>query len=301
VLGLSKSSGTISIDLENKTVSVTGSESLIVTVGQQLAWICAACQHSQESLSSAHIRFNELTQRDVSPVGVPQFQIKTELVKVDSNEVKACWCNFLPNSVVAAGFPIRSRSFDETGLEIPMEIMAALGGIVNATEYDGGYVLKGRTIAFVPVGRQADSVQWHFVRSDGSRLHYKDLRTLQRLALADLKEKDLSTTRTFLGWCNSVVNHYGMKDLLIATFLILHGYPLVISLILARNSIVQLQNCAATNQPQNDIWEGSGTHGTHKRFYWVLQDRDWNYAVFFRPPRWILSCPDAKLLSGSPQ
>lgn len=156
--------------------------------------------------------FNEspYTVEDVSPLGIPEFAIRTEITKVDLNEVKACWCDFLSNSVIAAGFPIRSRSTNETELEIPMEVMAALGGIINATEFEKGYVLKGHTIAFVPVGRQGDSVQWHFVKGEGSRLRYQDLRGLKRLQLSELNEKDLYATRTFLGWCCSVANHYGM-------------------------------------------------------------------------------------------
>jgi hypothetical protein len=77
----------------------------------------------------------------------------------------------------------------------------------------------------------------------------------QRLALADLSEDDLLTTRTFLGWRNPVVNRHGMKVVFIPPFLMLHGYPFGMSLILTRNPVVQLQICAATNQRQNDIWE----------------------------------------------
>lgn len=200
-----------------------GPEDLVVTVGQQLSWICAACRGSRGTLSYGHVLFHEVdTPSD--PSAIPIFKINTEIVRVDTNESRSCWCAFLPGSVIAAGFPIRPRLSNEAGLEIPLEIMSALGGILNATEFGGGYILKGRSTMFVPIERLGDSVQWHFLKGNQGRISYKDVRTLcpTRLMLAEFGEKALHSTRAFLGWYSATINHLGMLLLLL---LLLERYP----------------------------------------------------------------------------
>jgi hypothetical protein len=43
------------------------------------------------------------------------------------------------NPIIARGFPIPSR-LQETGIEIPIELMAAFGSVVHAFEFEGGIV-----------------------------------------------------------------------------------------------------------------------------------------------------------------
>jgi hypothetical protein len=203
------------VDLSERKVTVIGPEDLVVTVGQQLSWICAACRDSKGTLSYGHVLFHEI---NILPnfSAIPIFKINTEIVGVDANESKSCWCKFLPGSVIAAGFPIRPRLSHEVGLEISLDIMSALGGILNATQFGGGYILKGRSTMFVPIERLGNSVQWHFLKKDQGRISYKDIRTLcsARLMLAEFGEKALHSTRAFLGWCSATINHLGMLRLL---------------------------------------------------------------------------------------
>jgi len=208
-------SNSVLVDLDKRTVTVIGPETLIVVVGQQLSWICAACRGSEDTLSYGHILFREVISAG-APFPNPIFRVKTEIVEVDSKELRGCWCEFLPGSVIAAGFPIRSRLSSMAGLEISLEIMSALGGIMNATQFEEGYVLKGRSIVFIPIKRQGDSVQWHFLKKDQGRISYKNIRSFgpTRLGLAEFGEKALFSTRAFLGWCDAIINHLGMLLLL---------------------------------------------------------------------------------------
>ena len=143
------------MDLSERIVTVIGPEDLVITVGQQLSWICAACRGSRGTLSYGHVLFHEV---DIpsDPSAIPIFKINTEIVGVDTNESRSCWCAFLLGSVIVTGFPIRPRLSNEAGLEIPLEIMSALGGILDATEFGGGYILKGRSTMFVPIKRLGD-------------------------------------------------------------------------------------------------------------------------------------------------
>ena len=140
------------------------------------------------------------------------FSISVETIPLDQAEPRGCWNELLRSSVIVSGFPIPERSLGEVGLEIPLDIMASLGGISLAAEYDGGYVLKGHSIAFVPVERMADSVQWHLIHGQGSRIQYKDVADQypKRLLARILDRNALSTTKAFLGWCRESHNMLGM-------------------------------------------------------------------------------------------
>ena len=49
--------------------------------------------------------------------------------------------------------PIQERSFEDIGLQIPFEVMVALGGASMATHDGHGFVVKGRKVGFIPVKR----------------------------------------------------------------------------------------------------------------------------------------------------
>jgi hypothetical protein len=210
ILSQARKSG-IFVDLELQTIRVTGPEDLIVAVAQQLAWLVAACRASPVELAYSHVSFHqEASEPDIS---MPAFRIASEVIPLSPDEPRSCWNEVVGSSVIVAGFPIPERFLDETGLEIPLEVMASLGGMRLATQHDGGYLLKGRSIMFVPVERRGDSVQWHLVQRKGSRIRYQDAVDLcpVRLPVERLDEEGLSSTRAFLGWCPSSINNLGMS------------------------------------------------------------------------------------------
>lgn len=201
------------MDLETQTITVNGAEDLIVTVAQQLGWLVSACRASPTAdLAHSFVSFTE--DESLLSSHIPTFQVACEISSISPEEFipGTCWNEVVGNSVIAASFPIPERSHDEVGLEIPLDIMAGLGGVPVATQYAGGFVLKGRSVIFVPVERRADSVLWHFIRKDRGRIRYSDVASLckmKRLSVGELNEKDLRSTRAFLGWCKSSVNNLG--------------------------------------------------------------------------------------------
>jgi hypothetical protein len=201
-------SSAIFIDLERQTVTATGSEDLIVTVAQQLTWLGAACRASVGELAYCYPTFDE-AEISRTDFHVPAFQITYEVVPLSAQEPRSCWNKLVGSSVIATGFPISERLLNETGLDVPLEIMAALAGIPLATQYGGGYVLKGRSLMFVPVERRGNSVQWHLVQKHNGRILYKDLPSLcpVRLPLQELDEDALFSTKAFLGWCPKSINN----------------------------------------------------------------------------------------------
>jgi hypothetical protein len=204
----------VSVSLKERTVIVTGSTDLIVTVGQQLAWITAAFRASNGHTVHSHFFF------DLDPPGsdheaVPTFRIGAEIDDLDAEETRGCWTDFIPGLAIAAGFTIPPRLNGETGLELNLGLMSALGGISNATQFAGGYVLKGRTVMFVPMKRIKGSVQWHFLKSSAGKIQYKDARTRcpTRLMLKDFDRQDFLSTRAFLDFCGTSVNELGRSHL----------------------------------------------------------------------------------------
>lgn len=158
---------------------------------------------------------------DLEPVGVrdawdepPQFKVTYGTSELSEQE-QSCWLPVFTNSVIARGFPVPEREDGEQGVEVPLEIMAALGGARHATEFDGGLVLKGHSAMFVPVERHRHSIQWHLIRnSDEERMLYGQLRKerLKRAMLEEVDHESLRTTRAFLGWWKFSETHLGTGD-----------------------------------------------------------------------------------------
>jgi hypothetical protein len=116
-------------------------------------------------------------------------------------------------SVLTTGFPIGKRG-QEFGLEIPLNMMAALTGVRHAVEYEGGVLLKGHSSAFVPVKRYADSIQWHYIDDDENfRLSYKTVsaRYPSRAILSEVSMDILENTRHFVGWWGVTETHLGTE------------------------------------------------------------------------------------------
>ena len=129
-------------------------------------------------------------------------------------EEQSCWLPIFTNPVIARGFPTPERMKGEQGLEVPIEIMAALSGARHVTEFEGGLVLKGFSVMLVPIKRHKQSIQWHLLRcSDDDRMPYRQLRTecLNRAMLEEVDYGSLRATRAFLGWWKMSETHLGTR------------------------------------------------------------------------------------------
>lgn len=202
-------------------MTVTGSEGFLVTIAQQLSWLVAACRASPSELVYSYPSFRE--EESTSAISIPTFRISSEIVPLSPQEPRCCWNEVVGRSVIVAGFPIPERFRGEIGLELPIQVMAGLAGVPLATNYRGGYLLKGQSVIFVPVKRLGDSVQWHLAQGKNGRVAYRDVSDLcpLRLPIEKLDQNALSTTRAFLGWCPKSVNNVGMYPLFVNVVLLL--------------------------------------------------------------------------------
>lgn len=173
---------------------INGSSAAIIEIIQILTWLGAALRTST-------------TERLEYSVIVPDSDDSRNGFHMDiitrSFEDQSCWYPLFVNPVIAKGFPTAPRKHNEIGLELPIEMMAALGGVRHAVDFKGGMLLKGLFSMFVPIRRYETSIQWHLIQNAGKhRLAYSEvkLQCPTRALLDEVDHEALQNTRAFLGW-----------------------------------------------------------------------------------------------------
>ncbi|KAI0909693.1 hypothetical protein F4823DRAFT_414976 [Ustulina deusta] len=199
---------------ETLSVLVLGERKTIIDVAQQISWVSAALGLSPFEQKVAYCNTSLVYVPD--DTGVQRFKIERVFALPQSIE-ESCWLSLFSNAALVRGFPIPVRG-GESGLEISIDLMAAIAGIRHAVEYNGGVVMKGFSSMLIPArrDRETDTVQWHLVSShEETRLSYEDgiARCSDRALLEELDLQLLQTTRAILGWCSTVETVLGREDI----------------------------------------------------------------------------------------
>ena len=191
----------------------SGTLDVIVSAVSQLAWMGTALRTSADGrVQYCEPKLEEASMAKESEPVV--FNITFEMSSPGERD-QSCWLPLFSNPVIARGFRIPERKNGEQGLEVSLEIMAALGGARHVTEFEGGLVLKGYSAMFVPIKCQQNSVQWHLLCARGEdRIPYREasIQCPNRALLGELNHEKLSTTRTFLGWWKEAQIHLATAD-----------------------------------------------------------------------------------------
>ena len=190
----------------------------IIDFARLLAWLCAVFRTSsqQQPCMSRVI----LQKDNGSPH--PRYSISLAEAEPIENRHDSCWHAMMPCSVVADGFPTRTRTFGK-GLELSLETMIRLSGVFTAEEMDGKYYFVGSTTVLIPTHvNSEDNFQWHLYRcAAGSRFRISSLSKNSVLSTdsfewkglnADSLFHQLKTRRHFLGWCPSIVFNVGTEN-----------------------------------------------------------------------------------------
>lgn len=190
-------------------VDASGTMIRLADLGEQLSWLGASCRSSQHADNISYCTPSIIALED----RVSSFLIDFHYQDLeDDSSLGSCWRQLFKNPVITRGFPILARSNDEKGLEIPLNIMAGLGGAEQATMFNGQLLIKGFSTMFVPTKRIEDSIVWHFLfNEDNSRISYSAAgKLVAGQDLVDVNYQCLPTARMFLGWASSVQLHTGM-------------------------------------------------------------------------------------------
>ncbi|KAF2141224.1 uncharacterized protein K452DRAFT_309014 [Aplosporella prunicola CBS 121167] len=131
----------------------------LISITQQLAWLTATFRlpkNGQLLCSEARFSWNNFELEG---------NIFMQPLEPANHGAHTCWHSMFAGQVLAVGFPVPERFEGEQGVELPFEVMAALGLIWYPFEHNGGTILKGHSTALLPVNITKGSVQWHFVTS----------------------------------------------------------------------------------------------------------------------------------------
>ena len=183
---------------------VEGLATAVTSVGKLLAWITTALREPiKNTLAYSDCEFGCL-----SPF---VFDIRARALR----PVKAgisCWQPLFQGTVMAHKFPVPARS-DEKGLELPFDLMVALGRIWYPMHYQNGIVLKGYSTILVPTDKKDDSIQWHFIQTD-SHAERIELDTVFQHRSPPIQNIDMSTLRSaraYVGWVDQAKISAGSK------------------------------------------------------------------------------------------
>jgi hypothetical protein len=177
----------------------------LITVAQQLAWMRSAISISPFGDPGAYAR----------PI-LTVCSRKEVVITIHHSPIKAaekvCWLPLFPGVVVASGFSIPLRG-DEIGLDISLTLLAGIGGVQHAVEFQGGVVMKGFSHMFVPVQKVGDRIQWHAVSSADADtpLTYHDglAQCTTRAYLDEVSLEDIRRCRAIVGWCSLAQSRLG--------------------------------------------------------------------------------------------
>ncbi|KAI0022433.1 hypothetical protein F4780DRAFT_197425 [Xylariomycetidae sp. FL0641] len=206
-------------------IMATGEVYAIAELGEQLAWLSASltsayahdrllCQYP----ASCEILTDYRTSQgpfDLARVNSCVFTLEgTEVPKnpTDSDIPGKCWMGLFGNPILVNGYPIPIRTKHQTGIEIPLNVMADLANARKVEEYEGSILLKGLSTVVMVTGRDHEAVYWHQISNpDGSSIALSDERIKDTLAKhpVSLKLSDLKNSRHCLGWCADVENITG--------------------------------------------------------------------------------------------
>lgn len=211
-------------------VKAQGPSDYAAEVGQQLGWLGSALHvsPSTNAISYCSPVVNEIRRPIPLFVGEPWsdgseawFEIRFVLDQTDviSDSLNGqCWHGLFRNPVVARGYPIPRRSEYNTGLDIPLNILARLAQAHRATMFDGKMVIKGFSTMLVPTKRTEDMLIWHLLfNNDQRHISYGDHRVSSTQELYDESAtvNDLERCRNILGWASVASNHAGKYNRLL--------------------------------------------------------------------------------------
>ncbi|KAF0332002.1 pfs domain-containing protein [Colletotrichum asianum] len=131
-----------------------------------------------------------------------------------ASAIANCWKGLFRNPVVVLGYPILRQSQADTGLEIPLAMVARLVNAQTLVDFCGRTFLKGFSAMVAVTEISAQAVIWHLFHNEyGSRISYEDPRVPQISDQAMVVDTtQLETGRHILGWCGDVENYAGAPD-----------------------------------------------------------------------------------------
>lgn len=207
-------------------VHVLGTESSVIEIAEQLAWLGAAlCTSPYESgiavctpsiSGTSHVASSEIDERGHgSGIQIKQPPVKAQfkltfsfhpLVTDHSNG--QCWQSLFLNPVLVGGYPITRRLEAVKGLELSLDVIAALLQASRVTWFGATPFIKGFSALVTSTKVERGIMLWHLVFNEDKkqRITYYDSRIhhIQDPKAEKMDDLTLDGARHILGWCSQV-------------------------------------------------------------------------------------------------
>ena len=181
-----------------------GSPSNLVQLGEILAWLGAACWASSCTndieYCAPSISISGFGSGSVNACKIRFIYEKTDVEDLSLPRDDLCWQKLFLNPAITKGYPVNYRKHNEKGIEIPIQMAAAVSHAQWVTTFGGLLVLKGVCSALIPVARFGSSIIWHYyINEDGKRISYDDI-LKQKGAQGVLNLSSILSFKHFVGW-----------------------------------------------------------------------------------------------------
>ncbi|KAB5569905.1 hypothetical protein GE09DRAFT_691074 [Coniochaeta sp. 2T2.1] len=118
-----------------------------------------------------------------------------------------CWHGMFRNPVVVCGYPLIQRTATQTGLEMPLNIMAGMVRATHLVAFASSWYIKGFSSMLVLAGLRDGIFLWHHIHNrKGDRVSYFDYRS-PSAPISIITASALQDARHVVGWCADVKLH----------------------------------------------------------------------------------------------
>lgn len=224
------------LDDESCVIEAFGTQNGLGDVTEQLLWISTSLRTSSVAATGISLCSAELVPKTTLPpkatlldeeyyhecLGVVDFDVVYTANPLPEGNWLAegdCWIDLFTSCPLVIGYPIPTRKPRRPGLEIPLDIMAALIGADRITPFGHDLIIKGYSDLFYATERHAGCIMWHLICNKGnpegrsSRISFADRRIPQSTdqSLAVLQPGDVLSLRHIVGWTNIVRSNAGQS------------------------------------------------------------------------------------------
>jgi hypothetical protein len=209
----------LALEAPNFVVIVNGTADSVGEIAEILGWLVTAFASSPMDRGITYYKpvISQLPKnqprRELGSPGASVFEfcIRCDIYPSDDNSTQRngqCWHDLFHNPVVVYGYPILRRPQSQPGLEIPLNVMAALLNEEQINTFQNRLHIKGFNAMLVPTKRFDGLLLWHFLlNEDGSYISYLDSKPVQTEKIIRLV--DLGTHRHMVGWCSNATYYAG--------------------------------------------------------------------------------------------
>ncbi|PWY75504.1 hypothetical protein BO70DRAFT_340587 [Aspergillus heteromorphus CBS 117.55] len=207
-------------------IKATGLVHSLAEISEQFTWLAAALHtspysfgvascnpsfffHSSDPMPSFSAELPELPGPRCNVFGYIDCTVRPRALQGEAQQGK-CWHGLFKNPIVVKGFPIPRRPEPNTGLELPLDILAGLTQTNRLGYFAERTVIKGFSTMLLATKRAPDILIWHLLlKRDGSRISYLESNKHDG---GHFNNDVINSSRHIVGWCSEVRYYAGAAD-----------------------------------------------------------------------------------------